>query len=162
MLTFRLAPQDYHRYHIPITGRVIAGYEAGSNLHSVNFDAMTSENLAIYNKRFVLFIESEDYDFTIAHIIIGAACVGSVNLCADPGNHAYNDEGEKTWENTLCSSDPDYLDFDKCTTYEYADQSGIMTDDDCTFKKGADIGFFAFGGSTIVTLFPKDIVDIEP
>ena len=74
---FRLAPQDYHRvtftfklfwiqrffrwastkafdveYHAPVTGKVILGFEAGSKLHSVSADAITSENEAILNKRY--------------------------------------------------------------------------------------------------------------
>eukprot|EP00494_Astrolonche_serrata_P031365 UN31634 len=57
MLIFRLAPKDYHRWHHPYKGKVITGYRSGHYLHSVNYDAITSGNLAIENERVIQFVE---------------------------------------------------------------------------------------------------------
>jgi hypothetical protein len=37
--------------------KVVGGFEVGHSLHSVSADAMTSKNKAIYNRRFVMYLE---------------------------------------------------------------------------------------------------------
>lgn len=131
MVILRLAPQDYHRYHIPVSGRIVASHWGDGGLAlSVNFDAMTSGNLAIYNKRIILYIDADDTDIgTVAVVLIGAVCTGSINLCTpeDPYNCSNND--------TMLMGRH--------------------------VNKGDGFGYYAYGGSTIVLLFEKDKVLIN-
>jgi phosphatidylserine decarboxylase len=137
---FRLAPQDYHRYHSPVTGKVILGFEAGTKLHSVSADAITSENLAILNKRYVIFIEPTGWPARaggapalLAYVIIGAICVGSINLQGpeDVSECALDIEPFEE------SNSPDFL-------------------NGCLFNKGDCTGTFKFGGSTIAMVFQEN------
>merc|ERR1740123_2582343 len=51
---------------------------------------MTSGNLAIENKRLVLYVQNEDLG-NVAVIVIGAMCVGSVNVCLPNQPHVCSD-----------------------------------------------------------------------
>jgi len=138
---FRLAPQDYHRYHAPVTGSIVFGFEAEGKLHSVSADAITSENEAILNKRYVIFIQPDDWprhsgeDPLLAYVIIGAVCVGSINLQAP----ADSSDCALTIIPGQESSNPDFI-------------------NDCVFQKGECTGTFKFGGSTIAMVFQQDAI----
>ena len=110
MAIVRLAPQDYHRFHSPVAGRIVDQYEVDGTLHSVNADAMSSGNRAIFNQRTVTIIETERRG-RVAVISIGAVCVGSVVMTRTLG---------------------------------------------VTVERGEELGYFQFGGSTVVALFPRD------
>jgi phosphatidylserine decarboxylase precursor len=88
---FRLAPQDYHRYHSPVSGVIQSQETIGGSLHSVNRDAMTSDNEAIYNQRISTVVATNSHG-KVAFVPIGAACVGSVVMTAQSGNIARGDE----------------------------------------------------------------------
>lgn len=110
----RLSPQDYHRFHSPVSGTVVAQFSIAGEYHSVNADAVTSGNeVLVRNVRVVSIInatvtgESESY---VAFVAVGATCVGSVQMT-------------------------------------------IKVND--TITRGDDIGFFQFGGSTIVTIYQQ-------
>eukprot|EP01006_Ploeotia_vitrea_P041357 TRINITY_DN66504_c4_g6_i1.p1 TRINITY_DN66504_c4_g6~~TRINITY_DN66504_c4_g6_i1.p1 ORF type:complete len:726 (+),score=388.64 TRINITY_DN66504_c4_g6_i1:76-2253(+) len=85
MAIIRLAPQDYHRYHVPISGTLTKQYALSGTLHSVNADGMTSGNLAIYNQRTVSIIQSTHFG-NVAFVAVGATCVGSVKMLAKEGD----------------------------------------------------------------------------
>lgn len=79
LVLLRLAPQDYHNFHIPLDSTLKTIFRLEGTLHSVNADAMTSRNYAIYNQRTVMIFNSPlvgDYAF----VAIGALCVGSVRI----------------------------------------------------------------------------------
>eukprot|EP01137_Pigoraptor_chileana_P025438 Opistho-2@94946 len=108
---FRLAPQDYHRFHMPVDGIVGHTLNIPGKYYTVNPMAVR-QNVDVFteNKRTVTFIDSDVFG-RVAYVCIGAMMVGSVIL---------------------------------------------------TSKRGARVsridehGHFAFGGSTVVILFPAD------
>lgn len=135
LLLFRLAPNDYHRFHFPcdcIPGscRIING-----TLESVNpiaytptlfTDSGTGEQLysskmqpLTENERHVLMLSSPIFGEIIC-VIVGAMMVGQIHYTyrSDPKTHT-------------------------------------------VFKKGQEMGYFAFGGSTIVLIFKRNVIDID-
>ncbi|BEJ14342.1 hypothetical protein CspHIS471_0401090 [Cutaneotrichosporon sp. HIS471] len=105
---FRLAPQDYHRFHSPVRGRIGKITMIDGDYYTVNPQAIRS-SLDVYgeNVRQVVPIESEEFG-TVMTVWVGAMMVGSIGTSV---------------------------------------QEGEMVD------RGQELGWFAFGGSTIVTLF---------
>lgn len=79
MLISRLAPQDYHRFHMPLDGKLVHKILVSGTFWSVGKDAATSGNYAFYNERTVMVFENKDVG-RFAYIAIGATCVGSVNI----------------------------------------------------------------------------------
>merc|ERR1711871_199409 len=82
LVVFRLAPQDYHRFHSPVSGTVLAVWEEGGTILSVSADAATSDNGVFLNSRKVIIIDTTCCG-KVAYIAIGATCVGSVVLYTD-------------------------------------------------------------------------------
>jgi len=115
---FRLAPQDYHRFHTPVDGTVASITEIPGDYYTVNPMAVKS-NLDVFteNKRVVTVFDSEKYG-KVAFVSVGALMVGSINFT-----------GASKVGNVL--------------------------------KKGDEVGYFAFGGSTIITVFQKDKVKFD-
>lgn len=85
MTIVRLAPQDYHRFHVPVSGNLTQQYFLEGTLHSVNADGMTSQNYAIYNQRTVNVIRTPNHG-DVAYVAIGATCVGSVEMLHQVGD----------------------------------------------------------------------------
>jgi phosphatidylserine decarboxylase precursor len=85
VLVVRLAPQDYHRFHSPVTGNVTLQYAVSGPLHSVNADGMRSENDAIYNQR-VVSILTTARGKKVGFVAIGAVCVGSITMITKQGD----------------------------------------------------------------------------
>ncbi|KAG0337459.1 hypothetical protein BG004_007635, partial [Podila humilis] len=82
---FRLAPQDYHRYHIPVKGLLSEPKFIDGEYYTVNPMAIRSE-LDVYgeNKRVVSTITSKEFG-TVAYVAIGAMMVGSIVLTTKGG-----------------------------------------------------------------------------
>ncbi|KAF9312116.1 hypothetical protein BG003_006613 [Podila horticola] len=82
---FRLAPQDYHRYHIPVKGTLSEPNPIDGEYYTVNPMAIRSQ-LDVYgeNKRVVSTIESQEFG-TVAFAAIGAMMVGSIVLTTQAG-----------------------------------------------------------------------------
>lgn len=82
----RLAPQDYHRYHYAVGGRVVRRTPIDGALYTVNPIAVNSE-LAVFseNKRVVEEIETEHFGLVTA-VCIGATMVGSISFLAEVGD----------------------------------------------------------------------------
>lgn len=110
----RLAPQDYHRFHIPVTGTLRRRVAIDGALYTVNPVAVRQKiNIYTENKRVVQEVETADFG-TVVVIAVGATIVGSIHH-TNPVN--------------------------------------------TPVVKGDEHGYFAFGGSTILTLFqPNKIV----
>lgn len=105
---FRLAPQDYHRFHIPVDG-VIGDYKTiAGEYYTVNPMAIRSA-LDVYgeNVRVVVPIDSPQFGRVMV-ICVGAMMVGSTVITRQPGEQV---------------------------------------------KRGEELGYFKFGGSTLVLLF---------
>ncbi|KAF9994890.1 hypothetical protein BGZ79_000325 [Entomortierella chlamydospora] len=82
---FRLAPQDYHRFHIPVKGILSEPKQIDGEYYTVNPMAIRS-GLDVYgeNKRVVSTIESQEFG-TVAFVAIGAMMVGSIILTTKGG-----------------------------------------------------------------------------
>ncbi|XP_057834340.2 phosphatidylserine decarboxylase proenzyme 3 isoform X3 [Cryptomeria japonica] len=117
LVIFRLAPQDYHRFHMPISGVVGRFNEIPGQLYTVNPIAVNSKycNVFTENKRVVCIISSQEFG-KMAFVAIGATMVGSITFTKNEG---------------------DFL------------------------KKGDELGYFSFGGSTVVCVFEKDAIDLD-
>ncbi|KAJ7767304.1 phosphatidylserine decarboxylase-domain-containing protein [Mycena metata] len=111
---FRLAPQDYHRFHSPVDGTIGNMTYIAGEYYTVNPQAIRTA-LDVYgeNARKIVPIDSPQFGRVMA-VCVGAMMVGSIETTVK--------EGE-------------------------------------TVKRGQEFGYFAFGGSTIVLLFEKDVVE---
>lgn len=105
---FRLAPQDYHRFHIPVDGVMGRAKTINGEYYTVNPMAIRSA-LDVYgeNVRVVIPIDSEAHGRVMV-ICVGAMMVGSTVITRQEGEHV---------------------------------------------KRAEELGYFKFGGSTILLLF---------
>ncbi|KAI0706958.1 phosphatidylserine decarboxylase-domain-containing protein [Earliella scabrosa] len=111
---FRLAPQDYHRFHVPVDGTIGPMTYITGEYYTVNPQAIRTA-LDVYgeNVRKIVPIDSPQFGRVMC-VCIGAMMVGSI--------HTTVQEGQQV-------------------------------------KRGDEFGYFAFGGSTIVVLFEKGVVE---
>ncbi|XP_024521202.1 phosphatidylserine decarboxylase proenzyme 2 [Selaginella moellendorffii] len=114
---FRLAPQDYHRFHVPISGVLGPLIDIPGHLLTVNPIAVNSPYCNVFtdNKRAVCIISSEDFG-QVAFVAIGATMVGSITFTKKEGS---------------------------------------------VVKKGDELGYFSFGGSTCICVFRAGAIDID-
>jgi phosphatidylserine decarboxylase precursor len=112
----RLAPQDYHRFHYPVSGKSGKYVYQGDAYYTVNPIAVR-ENVDVYslNKRTSVIVESPHFG-RVMIICIGATMVGSVVLTS----------GE-----------------------------------DVMVNKGDELGYFQFGGSTLLVLFQRGRISFD-
>jgi len=111
----RLAPQDYHRYHIPVDG-VLGNFKHIDTgvYYTVNPIAINQQiNVYGENKRCIVPIETKEFG-TVIYVAVGATLVGSINMTRKPGD---------------------------------------------TVKRGEELGYFAFGGSTVLVLFQAGTIE---
>ncbi|ELA41757.1 phosphatidylserine decarboxylase [Vittaforma corneae ATCC 50505] len=80
----RLAPQDYHRFHAPLSCEVVSIYHIQGSYHSVNpinkFNRVLDENA-----RSVIVLKTGRG--TIYYVAVGATLVGSIVLSVKAGDH---------------------------------------------------------------------------
>ncbi|THW88239.1 hypothetical protein D6D15_06116 [Aureobasidium pullulans] len=105
---FRLAPQDYHRFHIPVDGTMLEPKLIDGEYYTVNPMAIRSA-LDVYgeNVRVVVPIDSPKHGRVMV-ICVGAMMVGSTVITRKTGEQV---------------------------------------------KRGEELGYFKFGGSTLLLLF---------
>jgi len=108
LLICRLAPQDYHRFHVPVNGKLISLTPYNGTYYTVNPVAI-NEDVDVYteNKRMLAVIETPEFG-EVLYIAVGATLVGSISFTREVGEEV---------------------------------------------KRGEEMGYFAFGGSTILVLF---------
>ncbi|AGO09859.1 AaceriAAL131Cp [[Ashbya] aceris (nom. inval.)] len=83
---FRLAPQDYHRFHSPCNGVIGKPHYISGEYYTVNPMAVRTElDVFAENVRVVVPITSEEFG-TLLYIPIGAMMVGSIILTCNPGD----------------------------------------------------------------------------
>jgi phosphatidylserine decarboxylase len=98
---FRLAPQDYHRFHSPVTGRLAMMKPISGTYLTVNPMAIR-ENVDVLteNKRHLVVIDSVEFG-RVAFIAVGATLVGSIVLTRRIGEHVQKGvrdrESERPW-----------------------------------------------------------------
>lgn len=74
----RLCPVDYHRYHYPDDGRVLASWRIPGALHSVNPWALAERaDIFMINERQVSILETAHFG-RLAYVEVGATCVGRI------------------------------------------------------------------------------------
>jgi phosphatidylserine decarboxylase len=109
---FRLAPQDYHRYHAPAACTMESVKEIAGNYFTVNPCAVKEDlNVFTENHRCVASFKRPDGK-RFAMVFVGALLVGTI-------------------KNTNSSAPGDSV------------------------KKGEEMGYFQYGGSTVIAIFPK-------
>ncbi|KAI8337797.1 phosphatidylserine decarboxylase-domain-containing protein [Blakeslea trispora] len=111
LAVFRLAPQDYHRFHFPVDGTVMKTRHISGQYYTVNPMAIrTTIDVFGENARTVVWIDSKEFG-KVAVVCVGAMLVGSIIITANVGSQ---------------------------------------------IKRTDEMGYFAFGGSTLVIVFQKD------
>lgn len=126
-VTLYLSPKDYHRIHMPCTGKLKRMIYVPGSLFSVNpLTARGVPNLFARNERVICEFESPSTG-SFALVLVGATIVGSMST---------------VWHGVV---NPPRT--GKIRIWEYADQ-------DIVLKKGEEMGRFLLG-STVVMLFRK-------
>ncbi|HRP70203.1 MAG TPA: archaetidylserine decarboxylase, partial [Turneriella sp.] len=130
-MTIYLSPQDDHRIHSPVDGRILGYYYQPGKLFPVNNLAVNSINqLFSKNERLITYIQSEPG--LVAVVKVDATSVGKIRVTYDP-NIATN-----RWIRLA---------------KEY------LYDEEIQIHKGAELGRFEMG-STVMLLFEKDTVEL--
>ncbi len=74
----RLCPVDYHRFHFPDDGEVLATWRIPGALHSVNPWALAfRQDIFMLNEREVTILQTKHFG-KLAFIEVGATCVGKI------------------------------------------------------------------------------------
>jgi len=136
MAMCRLAPQDYHRFHSPVSGVIVQQGNLAGSLYSVNADGMTSGNDAIYNQRSFTIIQTANFG-NVAVVAIGATCVGSVVMT-------------KTINATLSAGDElGYFQFGGSTVALVFEAGRVQWDADFRAFSSQNVEIFVLMGSRI-------------
>jgi phosphatidylserine decarboxylase len=90
LVIFRLAPQDYHRFHVPVSGTVEKFVEIPGCLYTVNPIAVNSKycNVFTENKRAISIISTSEFG-KVAFVAIGATMVGSITFLKNEGDYVH-------------------------------------------------------------------------
>ncbi|XAR49421.1 Phosphatidylserine decarboxylase [Bertholletia excelsa] len=90
LVIFRLAPQDYHRFHFPVSGTIEKFVDIPGCLYTVNPIAVNSQycNVFTENKRVVSIISTK-YFGKVAYVAIGATMVGSITFTKKKGEYVH-------------------------------------------------------------------------
>jgi phosphatidylserine decarboxylase len=131
--TIYLAPKDYHRVHMPLTGTLKKMIFVPGQLFSVNdTTAQHVPRLFARNERVVCLFETDAGPMAV--VLVGAFFVASIVT---------------SWAGTVAPNSSDTI---QTTTYEPGQ---------VRLAKGAEVGYFKLG-STAIVLFPKDTVNWLP
>ncbi|WVZ67337.1 hypothetical protein U9M48_016428 [Paspalum notatum var. saurae] len=117
LVIFRLAPQDYHRFHVPVSGTVEKFVEIPGCLYTVNPIAVNSKycNVFTENKRVISIISTPEFG-KVAFVAIGATMVGSITFLKNEGD--YVEKGDEFGyfsfggSTVICVFEKDALQFD--------------------------------------------------
>jgi len=131
--TIYLSPRDYHRVHMPVTGRLTATSYIPGQLFSVN--QVTAENvprLFARNERLVCYFDTAAGP--MAMILVGAMVVAGI---------------ETVWSGQVAppTSSPVFRDY-------------VSLPESVELEQGAEMGRFMLG-STVILLFPKGAVEFD-
>ncbi len=131
-----LAPKDYHRIHMPMTGTLREMIFIPGDLFSVNpLTAKNVPNLFARNERVVAIFDT-DYG-AMAMVLVGATVVASI---------------ETVWASTIAPS---------VTKEIYRQRYPSEGVDSITLQKGDEMGRFKLG-STVICVFAADMVRLNP
>jgi phosphatidylserine decarboxylase len=87
MSIFRLAPQDYHRYHSPVSGTIKSITDIPGHLLTVNPIAINCKYADVFtvNKRSVMVLDTPQFGI-VSFVAVGATLVGSIVWTAKVGD----------------------------------------------------------------------------
>ena len=129
-VTLYLSPRDYHRIHMPVSGRLIKSVYVPGRLFAVNNASVRGvDNLFAANERFISLFETGSG--LLAQIMVGAIFVGSL---------------QTVWLGQITPAEKREL-----TVRKYKDQT-------ITLKQGQEFGHFNMG-STVILIFEKDKIE---
>lgn len=132
-LTVYLAPRDYHRLHMPVSGQLTAMVHVPGRLFSVAPRIVAhTPRLYARNERVVAFFDTAIGPVAMA--LIGAINVGSI---------------ETVWAGEVTPPSGGVI-----SRTDYQDQ-------DIRLERGAEMGRFNLGGSSVVLLLPERPVDFR-
>lgn len=132
--TIYLSPRDYHRVHMPITGKLIETIYIPGDLYSVNqTTADNIDGLFARNERLVVIFETEAGP--MAMILVGAMIVAGI---------------ETPWAGQVCPASSAWQKQHYCASRKA----------DIIIEKGQEMGRFKLG-STVVLLFAEDAINWE-
>jgi phosphatidylserine decarboxylase precursor len=140
-LIFRLTPRHYHRYHMPVTGRLLGMvFVPGKHwsvqpalLHQSQLDVLTE------NVRLLLFFKTR-YFGVVAVCLVGATCVFSMEL-----THPFSQDIQSVLQTTLQKAIQQPRVF-----HRFPLASSVV------FRKRQQLGYFRYG-STVVLLFAHSL-----
>lgn len=131
-ITLYLAPKDYHRVHMPVTGKLLEMFYVPGKLFSVNPTTTAHiPNLFAKNER-VICVFATDIG-KMAVIMVGAMIVASVHVA---------------WAGQIMPNKSETI-----QTWNYADAPVVL-------ERGAELGYFALG-STVIVLFESNKMQWE-
>ena len=140
MAIFRLAPQDYHRWHWPVSGKVQARTPIDGEYNTVNPLAVRKDvDVFTENKRSICPLDSPQFGLVVL-IAVGASMVGSINFvscrCAGVDHNPPEGENRRNCQDGKC----------------------VAGD---TVRRFDEHGYFAFGGSTCIVLFRPGVIAFD-
>lgn len=131
--TLYLAPYNYHRVHMPVSGRVLRTHYVPGRLFGVNPRCVRSiPRLFARNERLVTLFDTDAGP--MAMVMVGAFIVGGIHTRAD---------GQICPPHQRASGNRDFQ-----------DTPGA----EVIFGRGEEMGYFSFG-SSVILLFGPDMVD---
>ncbi len=131
--TIYLSPANYHRIHMSTTGTIERMIYVPGKYYSVNpVYVKNIDNLFAKNERVVCIFRTPKGP--MAMILVGATIVGSMSV---------------SWHGTVT---PGIKRIPYVFNYDESQQK--------TYEKGQEMGMF-FLGSTVITIFPKDTVNLN-
>ena len=132
-VTTYLSPKDYHRVHMPLTGKLEKMIFVPGDLFSVNpLTANNIDNLFARNERVICFFNNEEIG-RFAVVMVGATIVASIS--------------------TVFAGVVAPKPIRKIYSYDY-------TKDNIILKKGDELGAFLLG-STTICLFEKNKIKFD-
>lgn len=135
-ITTYLSPRDYHRVHMPCDATLRKMIYVPGELYSVNpFLAEHVPNLFARNERVIC--EFETAFGPMVQILVGATITASMST---------------VWAGVINPPRPEQV-----TVYEYLTEGETAVH----LKKGEEMGAFRLG-SSVINLFPKDTVALDP
>jgi len=143
---FRLAPQDYHRFHTPVAGTIERITNVGGTLYSVQPKATKSEvDVLGENERDIIVINGANGIGKVAYVAIGAEKVGRVTTLKKEG--AVLKKGEEIGYFSYGGSDVVVI-FEKKVKWDDDLMEHSLNGMETLLNVNERIGVFEFNGPT--------------
>ncbi|OMP06120.1 Calcium-binding EF-hand [Corchorus capsularis] len=138
LVILRLAPQDYHRFHVPVSGTIEKFIDIPGCLYTVNPIAVNSKycNVFTENKRVVSIISTAEFG-KVAFVAIGATMVGSITFLKKEGDIVK--KGDEFG----------YFSFGGSTVICVFEKDAIKIDDDLLANSGRSLETLVSVGTTL-------------